>query len=102
MGQVVPFIARLRDSGDWTAAERARLQDLASQLSASGVHVEVIFGATDDYGYHAVENKIEMHDLHATILHLLGIDHKRLTFRFSGRDMRLTDVHGNVIEGVVG
>lgn len=48
MGQVVPFIARLRDSGDWTAAERARLQDLASQLSASGVHVEVIFGATDE------------------------------------------------------
>ncbi len=71
-------------------------------MAGGGVRAGTIFGATDDYGYHAVENKLEMHDLHATILHLLGIDHKRLTFRFSGRDMRLTDVHGNVIEGVVG
>jgi hypothetical protein len=71
-------------------------------MAGGGVRAGTVFGATDDYGYHAVENKVEMHDLHATILHLLGIDHKRLTFRFSGRDMRLTDVHGNVIEAVVG
>jgi len=70
-------------------------------LAGGGVRAGTIFGATDDYGYHAVENKVEMYDLHATILHLLGIDHKRLTFRFSGRDMRLTDVHGNVIHEVV-
>ena len=53
---------------------------------------------TDDYGYKAVEDKVEIHDLHATMLHLLGIDHTRLTFRFSGRDMRLTDVHGHVVQ----
>jgi hypothetical protein len=70
-------------------------------LAGGGVKGGTIFGATDDYGYHAIENKVEIHDLHATLLHLLGIDHKRLTFRFSGRDMRLTDVHGNVIQGVL-
>ena len=60
-----------------------------------------IYGPTDEYGYKAVENKVEMHDLHATMLHLLGIDHKRLTFRFGGRDMRLTDVHGEVVTGIL-
>lgn len=59
------------------------------------------YGATDEYGYFAVENKVEMYDLHATLLHLLGVNHKQLTFRFGGRDMRLTDVHGEVIEGVL-
>jgi hypothetical protein len=54
------------------------------------------YGATDEWGYRAVENKVEVHDLHATMLHLLGIEHKRLTFRYGGRDMRLTDVHGEV------
>jgi hypothetical protein len=48
-----------------------------------------------------VENKVHVHDLHATILHLLGIDHKRLTFRFGGRDMRLTDVHGELVTGIL-
>ena len=56
---------------------------------------------TDEYGYKVVENKVEIHDLHATMLHLLGIDHKRLTFRFGGRDMRLTDVHGEVITPIL-
>ena len=56
---------------------------------------------TDEYGYKAVENKVEIHDLHATMLHLLGIDHKRLTFRFGGRDMRLTDVHGEVVREII-
>ena len=55
---------------------------------------------TDDYGYYAVENKVDIHDLHATMLHLLGIDHKKLTFRFGGRDMRLTDVHGEVVREI--
>ena len=63
-------------------------------LAGGGIKGGTIHGATDDYGYHAVEDKVEIHDLHATMLHLLGIDHKRLTFRFGGRDMRLTDVHG--------
>jgi Protein of unknown function (DUF1501) len=70
-------------------------------LAGGGIKGGTIYGATDDYGYHAIENKVEIHDLHATILHLLGIDHKRLTVRFSGRDMRLTDVHGEVVTGVI-
>jgi Protein of unknown function (DUF1501) len=70
-------------------------------LAGGGVKGGTIYGATDDYGYHAVENKVEIYDLHATMLHLLGIDHKRLTFRFGGRDMRLTDVHGEVVRGIL-
>jgi hypothetical protein len=59
------------------------------------------YGATDDYGYKAVQNKVGIHDLHATLLHLLGIDHEKLTYRFGGRDYRLTDVHGEVIRGIL-
>ena len=70
-------------------------------LAGGGVRGGTIYGATDDYGYYAVENRVEIHDLHATMLHLLGLDHTRLTFRFGGRDMRLTDVHGNVVHDVI-
>ncbi|HLJ10805.1 MAG TPA: DUF1501 domain-containing protein, partial [Planctomycetaceae bacterium] len=70
-------------------------------LAGGGIRGGTIFGATDEYGYYAVENKVQIHDLHATILHLLGIDHKRLTYRFSGRDVRLTDVYGEVIEDIL-
>lgn len=70
-------------------------------LAGGGVRGGTIYGATDDYGYYAIENKVEVHDLHATMLHLLGMDHKRLTYRFSGRDMRLTDVKGEIVEGVL-
>ncbi len=66
-------------------------------LAGGGIRGGTIHGATDEYGYKAVENKVSVHDLHATILHLLGIDHTRLTFRFGGRDMRLTDVYGDVV-----
>ncbi|MCA9426510.1 MAG: DUF1501 domain-containing protein, partial [Candidatus Omnitrophica bacterium] len=58
-------------------------------------------GATDDYGYFVVDKKVEIYDLHATMLHLLGMDHKRLTYLFSGRNMRLTDVHGRVVEDIL-
>lgn len=70
-------------------------------LAGGGIKGGTIYGATDEYGYFAVENKVEIHDLHATMLHLLGIDHTRLTYRFSGRDMRLTDVRGNVLEKIL-
>jgi hypothetical protein len=70
-------------------------------LAGGGVKGGSIYGATDDYGYKVVENKVMIHDLHATMLHLLGLDHKRLTFRFSGRDMRLTDVHGELVQGIL-
>lgn len=70
-------------------------------LAGGGVKGGTIYGATDEYGYKVVENRVEMYDLHATMLHLLGIDHTRLTFRFGGRDMRLTDVHGQVIRDIL-
>jgi hypothetical protein len=70
-------------------------------MAGGGVKGGTIYGATDDYGYYAVENKVSLHDLHATMLHLLGIDHKRLTYRFSGRDMRLTDVYGEIIQDIL-
>ena len=66
-------------------------------MAGGGVRGGMTYGATDEYGYKAVENRVEIHDLHATMLHLLGLDHERLTMRFSGRDMRLTDVHGHVV-----
>jgi uncharacterized protein (DUF1501 family) len=70
-------------------------------LAGGGVKGSLVYGATDEYGFHAVENKVEVHDLHATMLHLLGIDHKRLTYRFGGRDMRLTDIHGQVVHDIL-
>jgi hypothetical protein len=71
-------------------------------MAGGGVKGGVTVGATDDYGYRVVEKKFQIHDLHATMLHLMGIDHTRLTYRFSGRDMRLTDVHGHIIRDVLG
>jgi hypothetical protein len=59
------------------------------------------YGATDEHGVAAVENKMHIHDLHATILHLLGLDHERLTYRYSGRDFRLTDVYGRVAKEII-
>ena len=70
-------------------------------LCGGGARGGAIYGATDDYGYRAIEDKCDLHDLHATMLHLMGMDHKRLTYRFSGRDMRLTDVHGKVLHDIV-
>ncbi|MEP6755927.1 MAG: DUF1501 domain-containing protein [Chthonomonadales bacterium] len=70
-------------------------------MAGGGVKPGMVYGATDDYGYYAVENKVTVHDLHATILHLMGMDHKRLTYRFSGRDMRLTDVFGDVVTDIL-
>jgi hypothetical protein len=70
-------------------------------MAGGGVKSGQVFGATDDLGYFVTENKVGVHDLQATILHLLGIDHERLTFRFQGRRYRLTDVHGKVVAGLL-
>ena len=70
-------------------------------LAGAGIKAGTVYGLTDEYGYRVVENKTTIHDLHATMLHLLGIDHVHQTYRFSGRDIRLTDVHGHVIEGIL-
>jgi hypothetical protein len=71
-------------------------------MAGGGAKGGTIYGKTDQFGYHVIEGKLEMHDMHATMLHLLGIDHERSTYRFSGRDMRLTDVHGHVVHDIIG
>ncbi|MFT5129114.1 MAG: hypothetical protein ACI8W8_002734 [Rhodothermales bacterium] len=70
-------------------------------MAGGGIKPGVSYGATDDWGYKAVDKPLQIHDLHATMLHLLGLDHEELTYRFSGRDIRLTDVHGQVIDDVL-
>ena len=70
-------------------------------LAGGGVRGGLAFGQTDEFGYNAIEDKVHMHDLHATILYLLGLDHKKLTYRHAGRDFRLTDVHGQVVNGIL-
>jgi uncharacterized protein (DUF1501 family) len=70
-------------------------------MAGGGVRGGIAHGSTDEYGYHPVEGRVDVHDLHATVLHLLGIDHRQLTYRHSGRDFRLTDVHGHVIAPIV-
>lgn len=70
-------------------------------MAGAGIKGGTIFGKTDDYGYRVVENPVTIHDLHATMLHLLGVDHKQLTFLFSGRNFRLTDVHGNIVKDIL-
>ena len=70
-------------------------------LAGGGVRGGYTHGATDDFGWHSIENRVHVHDLHATVLHLLGLDHTRLTYRYAGRDYRLTDVHGNVVREVL-
>lgn len=70
-------------------------------MAGAGVKGGTIFGSTDDYGYRVVDNPVTIHDLHATMLYLLGIDHKLLTFNFGGREFRLTDVHGNVVKDIL-
>ena len=70
-------------------------------MAGGGVKGGLAYGETDDYGYEAVEGKVHIHDWHATILHLLGLDHEKLTYRYAGRDMRLTDVKGNVVKDVM-
>jgi arylsulfatase A-like enzyme len=70
-------------------------------LAGGGVKGGTAYGATDNFGFKAVENIVHVHDLHATILHLLGFNHEQFTFRYAGRDFRLTDVYGHVVKGVL-
>ena len=70
-------------------------------LAGGGFKGGMRYGSTDEFGLRAVENKVHVHDLHATILHQMGIDHEKLTYRYSGRDFRLTDVHGEVINDIL-
>ena len=70
-------------------------------LAGGGVKGGVHYGATDEIGFKAADDRVAVHDLHATILHLLGLDHTRLTYRHAGRDYRLTDVHGEVVKKIL-
>ena len=69
--------------------------------AGGGVKPGLTYGATDELGYNLAENPVHVHDLNATLLHLLGLDHERLTYRYQGRDFRLTDVHGRVVKGLL-
>jgi hypothetical protein len=70
-------------------------------MAGAGIKPGLTYGRTDDFSYNVVENGVHVHDLQATILQQLGIDHERLTYRFQGRDFRLTDVHGKVVKGIL-
>ena len=70
-------------------------------MAGGGCKAGTTYGSTDDYSYNVAENPVHIHDLHATILHLLGIDHESLTYKYQGRHFRLTDVHGKVIRGAL-
>jgi uncharacterized protein (DUF1501 family) len=70
-------------------------------LAGGGIKGGITHGATDELGYNAVDDIVPVHDLHATMLYLLGVDHKKLTYKFQGRDFRLTDVHGNVVQKIL-
>jgi arylsulfatase A-like enzyme len=70
-------------------------------LAGAGIRAGTTLGATDDYCYNIVSDPVHVHDLNATILHLLGIDHTRLTYRYQGRDFRLTDIHGEIVKRVL-
>ena len=70
-------------------------------LAGGGVKGGMAYGATDEFGFAAQENKVHVHDLHATLLHLMGLNHEKLTYRYSGRDFRLTDVHGRIVKDII-
>jgi uncharacterized protein (DUF1501 family) len=73
----------------------------SSLLAGGGARGGMTYGKSDEYGLHVAENPVHVHDFHATILHLLGIDHTRLTYRYAGRDFRLTDVYGSVVHEII-
>ena len=73
----------------------------SSILAGGGIKGGMTYGQSDEFGFAAMENKVHVHDLHATILHLMGLDHEQLTYRYSGRDFRLTDVHGHVVKDII-
>jgi len=94
-----PVTDQLRTSTD--TGRDHNPQGFTMWLAGGGVRGGLTYGATDEFGYHAVQDKVHMHDLHATLLHLLGLDHEKLTYRYAGRDFRLTDVYGRVVREVL-
>ena len=87
--------------GNSTDGRRHNNRGYTMWMAGGGIKGGIRHGATDEFGFESVENKVHIHDLHATILHQLGLDHERLTFRYAGRDFRLTDVYGNVVREIL-
>ncbi|MFO0282905.1 MAG: DUF1501 domain-containing protein [Acidobacteriota bacterium] len=87
--------------GEQTRGREHNPHGFTMWMAGGGVKPGIVYGQTDEFGYHGVEGKIHLHDLHATILHLLGLDHERLTHRYAGRDFRLTDVYGRVVREIL-
>jgi arylsulfatase A-like enzyme len=90
-------MGEVRDVGGRDIGRNHHIEAFTVWMAGGGVKPGLSLGATDELGYTAIEDKVHVHDLQATVLHLLGLDHKKLTFRFQGRDFRLTDVHGEVV-----
>ena len=91
-------------AGDGKAAKAGRdhhKDAFTMWLAGGGTKRGITYGRSDDFGYGVVENPVHVHDLNATVLHLLGIDHEKLTFKYQGREFRLTDVHGQVVKGLL-
>ena len=76
--------------------------DQTAWMAGGGIKPGTVFGETDEFGYNVVSDGVHVHDFHATLLHLLGIDHERLTYKFQGRRYRLTDVEGKLVKGILG
>jgi hypothetical protein len=92
----------VRDTGELIdVLTRHGLADADRLLAGGGVKGGHVHGATDEFGFQAVGDRVHVHDLHATLLRLLGFDHERLTYRHAGRDFRLTDVHGKVVKAIL-
>ena len=83
------------------AAGAAKVRSAGRPTAGGGVRRSSVYGATDELGFTITERPVHVHDLNATILHLLGLEHTRLTFRHQGRDYRLTDVHGEIVRGIL-
>ncbi len=96
-----PFAEKGKGTSSKNAGRDHHSTGFSMFLAGGGTRGGLMYGNTDEFGMHAVENRVHVHDLHATILHILGIDHTQLTYRYSGRDFRLTDVHGNVVHDII-
>jgi arylsulfatase A-like enzyme len=87
--------------GKGTASRNHHRSAFSVWLAGGGVKPGTVYGKTDDIGNEVAEDPVHIHDFHATILHIMGFNHEKLTFRYAGRDFRLTDVHGQVVKGVL-
>ena len=92
---------QVADGGQTHAGRDHNPHGFTMWMAGGGVKPGMVYGATDDFGWKAIEKPVHVHDIHATILYLLGIDHLKLTYRYSGRDFRLTDVAGQVVKDIM-